>query len=279
MVSADLLMNLVVNLASRQICLPTCPRPLLPSPLIALTTNALSTPRLTLRFPDPNPITGDAPRLTAAILVSLPALRATIPFYPDDVHAAVLADRRAACEKGTDVQLVVVETASGLVVGGASVRWRRPGPADSERKDDGGAWHLGYWIRSDCTGCGYATEAARCVRDAVFGQVEELAHLELWCAVDNIGSRRVAGAVGFREVGMARFSFEDKDLEGALSNDAGGVGPIGSDFHGKSIRLCFSPLELFQAALLFLAGLSLFCCLDPLQAFYRMTLEESATAT
>jgi ribosomal-protein-serine acetyltransferase len=59
---------------------------------------------------------------------------------------------------------------------------------------------LHYWIRSDRTGLGYATEAAR----GVLRWGEERLGLErftLWAGVDNRPSRRVAEKLGFVDVG------------------------------------------------------------------------------
>ena len=54
---------------------------------------------------------------------------------------------------------------------------------------------LGYWIRTSCTGRGYATDAARTVLRL---GVEDLGleRVELEIAVDNAASRRVAEKVG-----------------------------------------------------------------------------------
>jgi dTDP-4-amino-4,6-dideoxygalactose transaminase/RimJ/RimL family protein N-acetyltransferase len=64
----------------------------------------------------------------------------------------------------------------------------------SERKG-----RLGYWIRSDCTGQGYATEACRLVLEA--GVKAGLERIELIASVENRASQRVAEKLGFIKEG------------------------------------------------------------------------------
>jgi ribosomal-protein-serine acetyltransferase len=68
-----------------------------------------------------------------------------------------------------------------------------------KRDNDGGAW-LHYWIRSDRTGLGYATEAAERVLRWGVEQLS-LKRFSLWAGVDNRPSRRVAEKLGFVDVG------------------------------------------------------------------------------
>jgi RimJ/RimL family protein N-acetyltransferase len=59
---------------------------------------------------------------------------------------------------------------------------------------------LHYWIRSDRTGLGYATEAGRRILQWGAEQLG-LQTFTLWAGVDNQTSRRVAEKLGFRDVG------------------------------------------------------------------------------
>ena len=62
---------------------------------------------------------------------------------------------------------------------------------------------LGYWVRSDATGQGIATAAAR--RLVRFGFEEfELARIEVVAAVENIASQRVAIKIGAVREGILR---------------------------------------------------------------------------
>ena len=63
--------------------------------------------------------------------------------------------------------------------------------------------NLGYWIRSDLTGRGFATEAAAAAIAFAFDRVG-LNRLELVADVDNAASIRVAEKLGFRFEGIKR---------------------------------------------------------------------------
>jgi ribosomal-protein-serine acetyltransferase len=62
---------------------------------------------------------------------------------------------------------------------------------------------VGYWLRTDRTGRGYATEAGAALIGWAF---EELgaARLELRAGVENRASQRVAERLGFRREGRLR---------------------------------------------------------------------------
>ena len=74
--------------------------------------------------------------------------------------------------------------------------------------------NLGYWVRSDRTGRGYATQAARMV--AQFGMENDLRRLEIVVSTENHGSRRVAQRTGARYEGIAR----DRLLLHGVAHDA-----------------------------------------------------------
>ena len=63
--------------------------------------------------------------------------------------------------------------------------------------------NLGYWIRTDLAGRGFATEAGRAVVAYGFDEIG-LNRLELVADVDNAASRRVAEKLGFRHEGTKR---------------------------------------------------------------------------
>jgi ribosomal-protein-serine acetyltransferase len=62
---------------------------------------------------------------------------------------------------------------------------------------------IGYWIRTDRAGRGYATEAGGAVVDVSFAQLG-LYRLELRAGVENRASQRVAEKLGFSREGMLR---------------------------------------------------------------------------
>jgi RimJ/RimL family protein N-acetyltransferase len=67
----------------------------------------------------------------------------------------------------------------------------------------GGQANLGYWVRTDVTGRGVCTRAARLVARFGFDHVG-LRRIHLHHHVDNHGSRRVAEKVGFVREGLHR---------------------------------------------------------------------------
>lgn len=63
--------------------------------------------------------------------------------------------------------------------------------------------NLGYWMRTDCTGRGVATRAARLV--AIYGLTElKLQRIEVLAATENTASQRVAERAGFAAEGIRR---------------------------------------------------------------------------
>ena len=72
--------------------------------------------------------------------------------------------------------------------------------------------NLGYWIRTDLAGRGFATEAGRAVIDFAFDDVG-LNRLELVADVDNVASLRIAEKLGFQ--------FEGTKREGAFVDGRG----------------------------------------------------------
>lgn len=87
--------------------------------------------------------------------------------------------------------------------------------------------NLGYWVRSDRTGEGVATGAAR--RVAQFGlEALGLARIEIVIAINNAASRRVAEKAGARFEGILR----SRIRLGERSVDAAMHSLISEDFQG-----------------------------------------------
>jgi ribosomal-protein-serine acetyltransferase len=91
---------------------------------------------------------------------------------------------------------------------------------------------LGYWVRSDRCGQGFATEAAASVVDFAFREIG-LHRLELRAAVGNRASQRVGEKLGFQREGMLREgsrgaeSTHDCYLYGLLVSDPRSERPVG----------------------------------------------------
>jgi ribosomal-protein-serine acetyltransferase len=93
---------------------------------------------------------------------------------------------------GTAFHFAVLQEAA--VIGGAGIEIHGPVERIGE---------LGYWIRSDRSGQGFATEAAGALVDFAFREIG-LHRLELRAGVENRASQRVAEKVGFQREGMLR---------------------------------------------------------------------------
>ncbi len=104
------------------------------------------------------------------------------------------AIERAADPAGTDVELVIIDSARGEVVGGCGLLCRRPQYREYE---------MGYCLRKSVWGCGIATEATRAL--AAFGFSTLDAH-RIFGLVDgeNPGSGRVLETLGFQREGLLR---------------------------------------------------------------------------
>ena len=84
--------------------------------------------------------------------------------------------------------------------------------------------NLGYWIRSDLAGRGFATEAGNAAITFAFTELE-LHRLELVAAVENVASNRVAEKLGFQFEGIKRSAL----LVDGTGLDARSYGLLASD--------------------------------------------------
>jgi RimJ/RimL family protein N-acetyltransferase len=134
----------------------------------------------------------DAPRLKDAIDASLPELQMWVPWAmhePSPVEA--LADRlvgfRDRFGSGEDWAFGVFDAGETRVLGGAGLHPR------------GGTDHLeiGYWIRTDATGQGLATEAAAALCAAAFER-PRIARVEIHCDAANHRSAAIPRRLGFQ---------------------------------------------------------------------------------
>jgi ribosomal-protein-serine acetyltransferase len=113
---------------------------------------------------------------------------------------------------------------NGSVIGGTSIEVRAPVERIGE---------LGYWIRSDRCGRGFATEAAASLVDFAF-EIIGLHRLELRAGVGNRASQRVAEKVGFQREGTLREASRGAEstyhsyLYGLLASDVRAGGTSGA---------------------------------------------------
>lgn len=134
----------------------------------------------------------DAPLLKAAIDASLPELRPWMPWAmtePSTIEQVEerLARYRADFEAGVDATVALFDRRETEVVGGAGLH-PRIGPDGLE---------IGYWIRSDLTGQGFATEAARELTRAAFEDAG-VERVEIRCDPRNVRSAAIPRRLGYR---------------------------------------------------------------------------------
>jgi RimJ/RimL family protein N-acetyltransferase len=144
------------------------------------------TERLTLR---PGWIE-DAPALYSAIAdegIVRNLATAPWPYRPEDAESFLARDRGAA-------------EASALVFLHTEGRPELIGGVGFGRMPDGRT-ELGYWLKRDCWGRGYATEAARALLAAARHSLR-LKRLEAGHFLDNPASGRVLEKLGFRPTGQ-----------------------------------------------------------------------------
>lgn len=134
--------------------------------------------------------TGDANVLTEAILASLAELRLWMPWaHREPVALQVRVERlrqfRDAFDTGRDFPYGLFDAHETMVPGAAGLHTRL-GP---------GAREIGFWIRSDHTRHGYATEAATALAEVAL-TVDRVGRVEIRCDPANVASARVARKAG-----------------------------------------------------------------------------------
>jgi RimJ/RimL family protein N-acetyltransferase len=149
---------------------------------------SLETERLTLE-----PIAaGHAAALHQAVVDSRAEL---LPWMPWAREPSLEGGREAAARsenawgEDREFHFVMVERSTGEVLGVVGLN-----------RKDGPAAELHYWMRSDHTGNGLATEAGRALIEWAPSALG-VERITLWAGRDNHASRRVAAKLGFAHVG------------------------------------------------------------------------------
>ena len=148
----------------------------------------IHTPRLLLRCWR----SGEAPLLKDAIDASLAELRTWMPWATSEPTPVDLLEERIEgfhreFAAGLDWTYAIFDSAGSRVLGGCGLHPRR-GP---------GVLEIGYWIRTDATGRGLASEAAAALtRVAV--ERHGVACIEIRCDARNHPSAAVARRLGYR---------------------------------------------------------------------------------
>ena len=140
----------------------------------------------------------DRERLFQAVRASSTELRPFLPWchpkYSRREALTWIQFAQATWRGRTQYAFLIEERATGALIGSVGL--------DSPTHD--GAANLGYWIRSDCTGRGYASQAARALATLGLQQLE-LKQVLIKMSTHNTASRQVAIKTG------AQFLREEKD--------------------------------------------------------------------
>lgn len=133
----------------------------------------------------------DAPALKDAIDSSLGQLREWVPWAMDEPSSVHTLEKRLGAMRedfvaGHDWAYAVFEAGESRLVGGAGLHPR--GTTDH--------LEIGYWIRTEASGRGYATEVASALCRAAFRQTV-VDRVEIHCDIENARSAAVAQRLGF----------------------------------------------------------------------------------
>lgn len=132
--------------------------------------------------------------LTAAVVASLPELEQFMDWArPDrtsiEEFAGFIRTSLEEWESGASHNFHIIEIETDELVGNCGLM-RRVGP---------GAIEIGYWIRSDRAGRGYATEAARLLLEAAW-MLADVDRFEIRFDAANVASAAVAAKTGAVEI-------------------------------------------------------------------------------
>ena len=131
----------------------------------------------------------DAPRLLSAIESSLPELRLFMPWAMDIPTLETVEEFLQSVVSGGSLGFGLFEDdGDDEVVGGFGLHNRR-GP---------GILEIGYWVRSDRTGRGYATAATRALTDAALEHFPAVDRIEIRCDPANLASAAIPPKLGYR---------------------------------------------------------------------------------
>lgn len=153
----------------------------------AHSTTVLTTPRLSLRFPEAS----DLPAIVAGLgdlRVARMLARVPHPYRKADAEAFLeaAAEQNAA---GTHLHLFIEE--GGRIVGGIGLHGL-PVPED-----------FGYWLAPEAWGRGIATEAADALLGYAFEKLD-VVRVPSGVFIDNPASLRVQDKLGFTRTGISR---------------------------------------------------------------------------
>ena len=140
----------------------------------------------------------DAEDLCAAVLASLPELGRWLswvhPQYTIEDSRTFLEGRAGAHTRDGEFAFAMIDRASGRFLGACGINQIEKAARRA---------NLGYWLRTDATGLGYATRATRLVARWACESLG-LERIEIVAAVGNKPSQAVAERSGASREGIAR---------------------------------------------------------------------------
>jgi RimJ/RimL family protein N-acetyltransferase len=129
--------------------------------------------------------------LLDAVATSFPELHPWMPWAESmptaDEQREVLRAGEASFEADREWSYVLIERDSGQLVGAAGLH-----PRSAPRTVE-----IGYWVRSDRTGRGYATSAARALAEAALAHLPEVDQIEIRMDPANRASAAIPPKLGF----------------------------------------------------------------------------------
>jgi RimJ/RimL family protein N-acetyltransferase len=149
----------------------------------------IETQRLILR----PPLLGDEIPLNDAINRSLPALQRWMPWAVDPSLAPTIRFVEEALvnwgsDKPKELPMVVVHKASQQIIGASGFNERSNPQVPM--------YEIGYWLDTQYTGLGLATEIVRALTTFAFESFKAI-RVQVIMQADNVASRRVAEKCGF----------------------------------------------------------------------------------
>ena len=140
----------------------------------------------------------DSPIIFEAVLTSLNDLKPWMSWahdgYSEEENRKWLESQPKGWEEGTEYNFAITDAHDGSFIGGSGLTHINPAYRLA---------NLGYWVRSDRRGHGFAGRVARLVARFGFEQLH-LIRAEIVMAAGNIASQKVAEKAGARREGILR---------------------------------------------------------------------------
>jgi ribosomal-protein-serine acetyltransferase len=147
----------------------------------------------------------DVDKLFRAVRESIKEMSVWLPFAHENYSIKESKDwikkRPKEWKKGITYDFAIFDTQSGDLIGGCGL---------NEIHESNRRANLGYWVRTSCTGKGIAVVATRLLARWGF-EVLKLKRIEIYVAVGNQRSLRVAEKVGAKREGILRNRINIRD--------------------------------------------------------------------